>query len=91
MGVKHLIDQHSEDKNASIRTMMDVLAHFPSLATLEHNVSMNDEISKEELLHHMKSMSPNKIPRLDDWPIEFYTCMFDIIGPGLLYVMEESQ
>ena len=67
---------------------MELLAHFPRLVIEDQNVCLNVVIMKEELLHAIKCMHPDNIPRPDGCPTEFCLGMFDTIGDDLPIIIE---
>lgn len=49
------------------------------------------EVTLGELEDTLKCFNKDKIPGPDGWSIEFYLAFFELIGPDLLRVVEESR
>jgi hypothetical protein len=50
-----------------------------------------EEVLVDELKEVLHGFQKDKIPGLDDWPVEFFIGFFDLIGKDILEVVEESR
>jgi hypothetical protein len=71
--------------------VVKMASYFPSLVGNEDNVSLPEEVSKEETLSVLHMFKKYKSPSLDEWLFEFFLWFCDFLGEELLRVIEESM
>ena len=49
------------------------------------------EVLEEEIKETLLSFQKDKSPGLDGWILEFFLAGYDIIGPDLLHLVEETR
>jgi hypothetical protein len=59
--------------------------------TEEMNISMEEELTKVEVLVTLSCMQKGNIPCLDGFSIEFFIIFYNLIKEVLLKVVKESQ
>jgi len=67
-----------------------VAQHYPHTVTVKDNLLLDRPCTIQEALVALKSFSKDKSLGLDGWIIEFYLHFFDLVGPELLELVEES-
>jgi hypothetical protein len=55
------------------------------------NQDLFAEVTKNKLKETIHSFQKDKIPSTDEWTIEFYLALFDLLGADLLQVVEEFR
>ena len=54
-------------------------------------MELMEEVSEEELKATLLSFQKDKSPYPDRWTVEFFLAGYDIIGPDLLLLVEETR
>jgi hypothetical protein len=65
--------------------------NFKLLKNFPASIKIWKEVTIEELKEVVMKMPQDKSPGLDGWPQELFTFFFDIMGQGLLKVVEEAR
>jgi len=63
---------------------------YPQSITAEENSHFLIPCNIQEVLAALKSFSKDKIPGPDGWTVEFYLHFFNLMGPNLLDLIEDS-
>ena len=74
-----------------ITEIIQVSQFFLERITEEDNSDVMEEVMEEELKVTPHSFQKDKIPGPDGWKVELFLDAFDIIGPHLLQLVEESR
>ena len=91
MGINHFGSIYKAQEESSIAEIVRVAGYFPRYVMEEDNRMLMAEIEEVELGRVLQSFQKDKSPGPDGWPIEFYTGFYDLLGPDLLQVVEESR
>lgn len=90
LGVGHSKNLFSAERESSIAEILNIAQLFPRFVEEDDNGYLMAKVTKGELLAIIHSFQKDKSPSMDEWPIEFYLGLFDLIGEDLLKVVEES-
>ena len=63
---------------------------FPHFVGEEENLSLMEEVSKDELKAALQSFQKDKSPGPDGWTIEFFTDLYELLGGDILKVVEDT-
>jgi hypothetical protein len=64
---------------------------FPSHCNWDDSLTLDNPCTLLEILVALKSFSKDKSPGPDDWTVEFYLHFFDLVGPDLLELVEDTR
>lgn len=70
---------------------MEVVHCFSSFFSVNEGKEVVKPISMNEILNVLNGFSKYKSLGLDGWTVEFFLEFFDLVGPKLVVVVEESQ
>ena len=91
LGKSHLENLFKEDQQTTIAEIIQVSQFFPKIITEEDNSDLMEEVTNEELKATLHSFQRDKSPGPVGWVVEFFLAAFEIIGPDLLKLVEESR
>jgi len=91
VGVTHFQSLFKATNQVSIAEVVRLAQFFPRFVEMEDNRSLMAEISEEELKEALFSFQKDIILGSDGWTIEFFQELYDILGPNILKVVEDSQ
>jgi len=74
-----------------MQTSVTVARLFPHTITGEDSLFLDNPCTLHEILVALKSFSKDKIPGPDSWTVEFYLHFFDLVGPDLLELVENTR
>jgi len=64
---------------------------FSSSISEDDSLTLDRPASLSDILVSLKSFSKDKGPAPDGWTVEFYLHFFDLIGPDLLELVEDTR
>jgi hypothetical protein len=79
------------DQMESMADIVRMALFFPRFFGEDENISLIEEVSKEELKEVLHSFQKYKIPGPDGWTIEFFIGFYELIGADILQVVEENR
>ena len=91
LGVKYFSDIFRDDHQTNIVAQLKVIRLFPSFIYPDETERFSLHITLGEIEHALRSFKRDKIPRPNDWQVEFFLDFFDILGNDLLDVVECSR
>jgi hypothetical protein len=91
LGSEHFSELFKVQEGSTIAEIVQVARLFPRFVEEDEVGPLMAPVSEKELLEVLHSFQKGKIPGLDGWPIEFYLGCFNVIGPDILKVVEESR
>jgi hypothetical protein len=74
----------------NLRAQLETISLYPKLV-LEEEVSSLEQCTLEELSEVLKGFSKDKSPGPDGWTVEFFLHFFDMVGPDLLAMVEDTR
>ena len=89
--VEHFQNLFKAPAGANIAEIMSIAQAFPRFVGEEENLSLMEEVSKEELKVALQSFQKDKSPGPDGWTIEFFIDLYDVLGADLLKVVEDTR
>ena len=70
---------------------MRITQVFPRFVGEEENLSLMEEVTKEELKLALQSFQKDKSPGPDGWTIEFFIELYELLGDDILKVVENTR
>jgi hypothetical protein len=64
---------------------------YPHAISEEDSLLLDNPCTLQEILVALKSFSKDKSPGPDGWTVEFYLHFFDLVGPDLLELVEDTR
>jgi hypothetical protein len=89
--VNHFKPFFEANPSENLQTSVTVARLFPHTVTREDSLLLDNPCMLHEILVALKSFSKDKIPGPDDWTVEFYLHFFDLVGPNLLEIVENTR
>ena len=72
-------------------SQVEVALKFPVMFNAEAGIKLFEPVTVDEILKTLKKFDRSKSPGPDGWTVEFFLHFFDIIGPDLTAMVEESR
>ena len=91
LGLRHFQKIFSDPGEDTIAEAMRIAQCFPRFIEGDEAEDISGPVSKEEVEAAMKTMGKEKSPGPDGWTIELFLHFFDLIGPDITEVVEESR
>eukprot|EP00253_Pinus_taeda_P022219 PITA_22219 len=91
LGLRHFQKIFSDPGEDTIAEAMRTAQCFPRFIEGDEAEDISGPVSKEEVEAAMKTMGKEKSPGPDGWTIEIFLHFFDLIGPDITEVVEESR
>jgi len=87
----HFREIFSDPKQDNISAQISLLGAFPSLLTDDDNNFLNACVTLPEIEQVLKLCAKDKSPGPDGWNAEFFLQFWDLLGPEVLALVEESR
>jgi len=81
----------TDPKLVDIRSQLEFLKAYPKMVFEPDNARMGAPVTLEEIERVLKICAKDKCPGPDGWTVEFFICFWDLIGPEVLALVEESR
>ena len=81
----------NDPKTSIIESHLKLLEVFPRLAMEDDNSRMGCAITLEEIEIVLKVRAKDKSSGPDGWTVEFFIGFWDLVGPEILALVEESR
>ena len=75
----------------SIISQMDLIQKYPRMFDEVDGHKLYDPVTLKEIHNTLKGFEHSKSPGPDGWTVDFFLHFFDLIGPELLAMVEESR
>jgi hypothetical protein len=89
--VSHFKPFFEEKPSENLQVPVTVARLFPHTVTADDSLTLESPCTLQEILVALKSFSKDKIPGPDGWTVEFYLHFFDLVGPDLLELVEDTR
>jgi hypothetical protein len=70
---------------------LDTIRLYPKLVLEDEVTTLENPCTIEEILDVLKGFAKDKSLGPDGWTVEFFLHFFDMVGPDLLVVVEETR
>ena len=90
-GVQHFEQLFQEDKTLHLPEIMKIVESFPTSISDSENDDLMQPVSLLELQKVLSVSKNDKILGPDGIPVEVYRVLFDVLGPDLLKVIDDSH
>jgi hypothetical protein len=91
LGKNYFQNLFKAETQASIEEVVQVAQFFPRFVEEADNRLLMEEVTEKELLEVLHSFQKDKIPGPDGWTIEFFLGCYEIVGPDLLKMIEDTR
>eukprot|EP00253_Pinus_taeda_P006377 PITA_06377 len=91
LGTSHFRNIYRSPPGTNLVEIINVANHFPRFVNEEDTKELFAPVTTEELESTLKWFKKDKSPGQDGWTIEFYLALYELLGPDLLKVVEESR
>ena len=91
VGIQHFETLFREEGDLHLPETVHSAGFFPLYVTEDDNVELMKPILLQDLKHILSISKNDKSPGPDGIPVEVYRCLFDVLGEGLLRVIELSR
>jgi len=88
VGIKHFQNIFKADGGVTIDAIVHIALYFPRFVEERDNRALMEEVTKEEVKEVLHRFQKYKSLEPDDWSIDFFMWLFDIIGKDILKVVE---
>ena len=89
--LQHFVDLFKDDGCTNIVDQLKVVSLFPSFVKEEERGFFFSEVTLSEVEEVLKGFKKDKSADPDGWPVDLFLCFFDLVGPDLLRVVEQSR
>ena len=69
---------------------METISLYPKIVLEEEVSSLEQAVTMEELSFILKGFAKDKSLSPDGWTVEFFLFFFDLVGPDLLAMVEDT-
>eukprot|EP00253_Pinus_taeda_P010718 PITA_10718 len=91
LGTSHFRNIYRSPPGTNLAEIINVANHFLRFFNEEDSEELFAPVTARELESTLKWFKKDKSPGLDGWTIEFYLAFYELLGPDLLKVVEESR
>jgi hypothetical protein len=91
LGINHFKTLYKAQEETSIAEIIKFSQLLPIFVDVNEAGHLTRLVTEKELIEVLHTFQKGKILSPDGWPIEFYLGCFDVLGPDLLRVIEESR
>jgi hypothetical protein len=91
LGKNYFQNLFKVETQASIEEVVQVAQYFPRFVDEADNRLLMEEVTEKELLEVLHSFQKDKIPGPDGWTIEFFLGCYEVLGPDLLKMIEDTR
>jgi hypothetical protein len=89
--VSHFKPFFEAKPSENLQTPVTVARLFPHTVSEDDSLTLDNPCTLQEILVALKSFSKDKSLGPDGWTIEFYLHFFDLVGPDLLELVEDTR
>jgi hypothetical protein len=80
-----------EQNQSDLRTQLETIRLYPRMVQEDDVLFLEKVVTLEELLKVLKGFAKDKSPGPDGWTVEFFLFFFDLVGPDLLAMVEDTR
>ena len=81
----------NEPRQTTIWAQLETISLYPKIVLEEEVSSIEQAVTMEELSDVLKGFAKDKSYGLDGWTVKFFLFFFDLVGPDLLAMVEDSR
>ena len=89
-GVQHFEHLFQEEKSLHLLEILKIVESFPTSISDLENEDLMLPVTLLEIQNVLSVRKNDKSPGLDGIPVEVYRVLFDVLGPDLLKVVDDS-